>query len=88
MAKQQIADVSEAATKEKEAAVSKCIQAVQRRASKEALQQVTACLMQLHSLAISSLSTLFDTSSCSLCSCDMSHLCSHIGRTNHVPPAC
>lgn len=40
VAKQQLADASEAAVKEKEAAVSKCIQSVQRRASKEALQQV------------------------------------------------
>ena len=40
VAKQQLAAVSEAATKEKEAAVNKSIQSVQRRASKEALQQV------------------------------------------------
>lgn len=40
MAKQQLADVSAAAVKEKEAAVSRSVQSVQRRASKEALQQV------------------------------------------------
>ena len=45
VAKQQLADVSEAAVKEKEAAVSKSIQSVQRRASKEALQQVLLYLM-------------------------------------------
>lgn len=43
VARQQLADASEAAVKEKEAAVSKCIQSVQRRASKEALQQVLFC---------------------------------------------
>lgn len=45
MAKQQLADVSEAAVKEKEAAVIKCIQSVQRLASKEAFQQVLFYLM-------------------------------------------
>lgn len=45
VAKQQLADVSEAALKEKETAVSKCIQSVQRRASKEALQQVLLSLV-------------------------------------------
>lgn len=48
VAKRQITDVSEAAMKEKEAAVSKCMQSVQRRASKEALQQVMLCLMHFH----------------------------------------
>lgn len=38
--KQQVSDVSEAALREKEAAVTKSIQSVHRRASKEALQQV------------------------------------------------
>lgn len=41
IAKQQIVDASEAAQKEKEAAVTKGMQSVQRRASKEALIQVT-----------------------------------------------
>ncbi len=42
MARQQLKDASEAAQQEKEAAVSKTVQSVQRRASKEALHQVPA----------------------------------------------
>lgn len=50
VAKQQLADASEAAVKEKEAAVSKGIQSVQRRASREALQQVLFCLQLMPEL--------------------------------------
>lgn len=76
MAKQQLADVSAAAVREKEAAVSKSVKSVQRRASKEALQQVLFYLVYISCAVHLLLSVLhlFDAFACSRSSVPV-HIC-------------
>lgn len=87
VAKRQITDVSEAAMKEKEAAVSKCIQSVQRRASKEALQQVRLRLMQSHLLPVAFVVVFMWCKACVhtlCCSCSIADVCGYVGDMGHA----
>ena len=53
-AKQQLTQLTESANSEREAAINKAVQAVQRRASKEAMQQVSSdCMCYIHGWLVS-----------------------------------